>query len=393
MASVVFHFQVHQPYRLRRYSTFDTHSNYFDDARNEAICRDVAARCYLPANDVIRELIDRHDGEFRVSYSLTGMVVEQLQHWCPEVLRSFQDLARTECVEFVAETYCHSLAFLYDRQEFIDQTQRHCRLMKRLFGQSPAVFRNTGLTYNNDVARIVDDMGFRAILTEGVDRVLGSRSPSLLYRAANRPDLRILAKHFQLSDDIAFRFNDRTWGGWPLTAQKFAGWVDQINAAGHVCNLFLDYETFGERNAAETGIFEFLRELPEHVTAGGRNDFLTVSEAVDQYPTAGDVDAPEMTSWADAERDLSAWVGNSLQADALHDVYALADHVMASEDPSLIHDWRRLQASEHFYYMCTKWSADAEAHNHVNPHESPYDAYITYMNVLDHLRGRLAASA
>jgi len=393
MASVILHFQVHQPFRLRRYSTFDTHSNYFDDARNEAICRDVAARCYLPANAVIRELIDRHDGEFRVSFSLTGMVVDQFQRWRPEVLRSFQGLARTGCVEFVAETYCHSLAFLYDRQEFVDQTQRHCRLMKQLFGQTPTVFRNTGLTYNNDVARLVDDMGFRAILTEGVDRLLGGRSPNLLYRAANRPDLRILTKNFPLSDDIAFRFNDRRWSGWPLTARKFAGWVDQINASGHVCNLFLDYETFGERHGVQTGTFEFLRALPERVTEGGKNDFLTISEAVDRYPTAGDLDAPEMISWADAERDLSAWVGNSMQADALHDVYALADHILASENPSLIHDWRRLQASEHFYYMCTKWSADAEMHNHVNPHESPYDAYISYMNVLDHLRGRLAASA
>jgi alpha-amylase len=392
MASVVFYFQVHQPFRLRRYTIFDSDTNYFDDRRNEAVCRKVAGKCYLPANQVIRELLDRHEGLFRVSYSLTGTVIQQFQRWAPEVLESFIALAKTGCVEFIAETYYHSLAFLYNRDEFVTQTQMHRKLMSDLFGQTPRIFRNTELTYNNDVAKAVEDMGFDAILTEGADHILGYRSPNFIYNPPNCANLRMLMKNYRLSDDMAFRFSNRGWAEWPLTAEKFTGWVDQINGNGYVCNLFMDYETFGEHQWADTGIFEFLRALPGQVLATGKNDFLTVSQAVQRYPAVGEVDVPHMISWADTERDISAWLGNSMQANALHDVYALAEAVLATKDPVIIDDWRKLQTSDHFYYMCTKWFADGDVHKYFNPYESPYDAYINYMNILDNIRSRTTVS-
>jgi alpha-amylase len=393
MASVVFYFQVHQPFRLRRYTIFDSDANYFDDWRNEEICRKVANKCYLPANRLILDLVRRHEGRFRVSYSLTGTVIEQFRQWVPEVFESFVELAETGCVEFIAETYYHSLAFLYSRDEFVRQTMLHAEKMEEHFGQRPRVFRNTELTYNNDVAQVVQDMGFEAILTEGADHVLGYRSPNFIYNPPNAPDLRMLLKNYRLSDDMAFRFGNRAWNEWPLTAQKFAGWVDQINGNGYVCNLFMDYETFGEHQWADTGIFGFLEALPETVMASGKNDFLTVSQAIERYPIAGEVDIPHMISWADTERDLSAWLGNSMQANALHDLYSLVEDVIASGDEQLLADWRKLQTSDHFYYMCTKWFADGDVHKYFNPYESPYDAYINFMNILDNVRGRLTAAA
>jgi len=389
MASVVFYFQVHQPFRLRRYSIFDSDTGYFDNVHNEQICRKVAEKCYRPANARILALIRRHEGRFRASYSLTGTIIEQFRRWAPDVLDSFRALADTGCVEFIAETFYHSLAFLYSREEFAAQTEMHRRFMEELFGQKPRVFRNTELTYNNDVARFVEDMGFDAILTEGADHILGYRSPNFIYNPPNCGTLRMLMKNFRLSDDVAFRFGNRSWQEWPLTTEKFAGWVDQINGNGYVCNLFMDYETFGEHQWADTGIFDFLDALPAAVMANGKNDFLTVSQAIDRYPSVGEVDVPHMISWADTERDISAWLGNSMQANALHDVYALASEVLATDDPALIDDWRKLQTSDHFYYMCTKYFADGDVHKYFNPYESPYDAYINYMNILDNVRSRI----
>ncbi len=389
MASVVFYFQVHQPFRLRRYSIFDSDLNYFDDAKNQQVLTKVAQKCYLPANRALLELIRQHEGKFRVSFSLTGTVIEQFRRFCPEALDSFLELAETGCVEFIAETYYHSLAFLYSRQEFIEQTQMHARLVKDLFGQEPRVFRNTELTYNNDVAAVVEDMGFEAVLTEGADFVLGYRSPAFVYTPPNTQTLRLMMKNYRLSDDVAFRFGNRGWAEWPLSAEKFAGWVNQINGNGYLCNLFMDYETFGEHQWEDTGIFQFLRTLPAEVLRNRDNDFLTVSEALDRYPPAGEVDVPHMISWADTERDLSAWLGNAMQANALHEVYRLEADVKAKGDPVLLDDWRKLQSSDHFYYICTKYFADGDVHKYFNPYESPYDSYINYMNILDNLRSRL----
>jgi alpha-amylase len=392
MASVVFYFQVHQPFRLRRYSIFDSGVNYFDEHANAGICKKVAHKCYLPANQTMLELIDMHQGRFRISYSLTGMAVEQFKMYCPEVIRSFEKLARTGCVEFITETYYHSLAFLYRRDEFVEQIRLHCKMMEELFGQKPRVFRNTELTYNNDVARVIEDAGFDGILTEGADHILGYRSPNFLYSPPNCSRLKVLLKNYRLSDDIAFRFGNRGWSEWPLTSERFAQWVNQINGNGFVCNLFMDYETFGEHQWADTGIFKFMLAMPGEVMKIGGNDFLTVSQAVDRYASTGELDVPHMISWADTERDISAWLGNSMQANALYEAYALTDDVRKSPDAKLKDDWRRLQTSDHFYYMCTKYFADGDVHKYFNPYESPYDAYINYMNILDNVRDRLGKS-
>lgn len=393
MASVCFYFQVHQPFRLRRFSIFDRGADYFDNPVNQEILRKVATRCYLPANAVLRELIDRHEGRFRVAFSVTGPAIEQFQRFAPEVLDSFRTLAETGGVEFLAETYYHSLSFLYSRQEFATQVDLHRRLMQRLFGQTPTVFRNTELIYNNELARAATDLGFRAVLCEGADHLLGYRSPARLYCPPQCPDLRLLLKNYRLSDDIAFRFSNRDWPEWPLTADKFADWVAQVDDDGPVVNLFLDYETFGEHQWAETGIFDFLRALPGAILRRGDNDFRTPSECAAAFPVAGEYDVPHMISWADVERDLSAWLGNAMQSNALHELYRLESLVHRHGDEALLHDWRRLQTSDHFYYMSTKHYADGAVHKYFNPYDSPYDSFINFMNVLDNLRARLGRPA
>lgn len=389
MASVCFYFQVHQPFRLRRFSIFDHGADYFDNPINQEIIRKVANRCYLPANAVLLELIERFGGRFRVAFSLSGMAIEQLQRFAPEALDSFRRLAETGCVEFLAETYYHSLAFLYSREEFVDQLDMHRALMQRLFNQQPTVFRNTELIYNNALAVAASGLGYQGVLCEGADHLLGYRAPTFLYTAPRVEGLKLLLKNYRLSDDIAFRFSERKWSEYPLTAAKYAQWVHQVNGNGYVVNLFLDYETFGEHQWAETGIFEFLRELPDAVLALPDNDFKTPAECIATYPSSGDYDVPHMISWADTDRDLSAWLGNAMQSNALHELYVLEPLVRERGDEALLHDWRRLQTSDHFYYMCTKYFGDAEVHRYFNPYDSPYDSFINFMNVLDNLRGRL----
>ncbi|UCG16428.1 MAG: glycoside hydrolase family 57 protein [Phycisphaerales bacterium] len=389
MATVCFYFQVHQPFRLRQYGIFDGTGGYFDDDRNAEVCRKVAAKCYLPANRTMLELIRRFDGRFRISYSITGVVLEQFERYCPEVLESFQELARTGCVEFLAETYYHSLAILHSRQEFVDQIEMHRGRIRDLFGQDPTVFRNTELVYSNDVAHLIAQMGFRGVLCEGLDRVLAGRSPAFCYEPPKCPGLSVLLKNYRLSDDIAFRFGNRDWKEWPLDAGKFAAWVNATNGHGHLVNLFLDYETIGEHQWADTGIFDFLRALPDAVFAGRQNDFATVSQVIGRYPPVGEYDVPHLSSWADTERDLSAWMGNAMQTAALEELYRLEEAAKACGGPQVLYDWRRLQTSDHFYYMCTKWFADGDVHKYFNPYESPYDAYVNFMNVLGDLASRV----
>lgn len=392
MASVCFYFQVHQPYRLRRYSVFDCERNYFDNVKNAEICRKVGGKCYLPANRLLLDLIRRYEGRFRIAFSVTGVVLDQLEEFMPEVLDSFHDLNETGCVEFLAETYYHSLAFMYSRDEFAEQVDLHRERIRGLFGQTPTVFRNTELIYNNDLAHFVSQLGFKAILCEGADRILGYRSPNFLYHPPGCEKMTLLLKNYRLSDDIAFRFGDRDWPEWPLTAEKFAGWVNQVNGNGHAVNLFMDYETLGEHQWADTGIFDFLRQLPEEVLKHPDNAFRTPSELVDRHASSGEFDVPHMISWADTERDLSAWLGNAMQSNALHELYRLEGDVKAGGDPDILSDWRRLQSSDHFYYMCTKYFSDGDVHKYFNPYESPYDSYINFMNVLDNLRARIRAA-
>lgn len=391
MASVCFYFQIHQPYRLRRYSVFDTDRHYFDDYKNAELCRKIATRCYLPANNVLLETIKRLDGRFRIAFSMTGLLLEQCEHYAPEVIESLQKLSATGCVEFLDETYYHSLAFLYSREEFRTQVQMHRAKIKELFNQEPRVFRNTELIYNNDLAHFIGHMGYDGIIAEGADHILGYRTPNFVYRPPHAPQLKLLLKNYRLSDDIAFRFSNRAWEQWPLTADKFARWVSQINGNGQICNLFLDYETFGEHQWAETGIFEFLRHLPDEILRDPQNDFLTPSQIIDKYDPVGEVDVPHMTSWADTERDLSAWLGNAMQSNALHELYKIEGPLKEVNETDLLTDWRRLTSSDHFYYMCTKYWADGDVHKYFSPYESPYDSYINFMNVLDNVTTRLRA--
>jgi len=389
MPSVCFYFQVHQPKRLRHYTVFDASNNYFDDYKNASICRKVAHKCYLPANRLLLELIRKYKGRFKVAYSVTGILLEQLQEYCPEVMSTFDALARTGCVEFLAETYYHSLSFLYSRQEFAEQVDKHTQAIEYFFGQTPRIFRNTELIYNNDLASEIEAMNrFDGIVSEGADHVLGYRSANFVYKPYGCDKLRLLLKNYALSDDIAFRFSNRHWSQWPLTAEKFAGWISHANGNGHVINLFMDYETFGEHQWADTGIFDFLRHLPDEVFKHPDNNFMTPSEVIDTYPVMDSVDIPQLISWADTERDLSAWLGNAMQSNAIHELYRLEKQVKSTNNPALISDWKRLQVSDHFYYMCTKYFADGDVHKYFNPYDSPYDSYINFMNVLDTLRRR-----
>ncbi|MHC4519559.1 MAG: glycoside hydrolase family 57 protein [Planctomycetota bacterium] len=394
MASVCFYFQVHQPHRLRHYTIFDSDADYFDEAKNAAVCRKVATKCYLPTNRLLLELIRKHEGRFKIAFSLTGVVLEQFRDYAPAVLASFQALAQTGCVEFLGETYHHSLSFLYDRDEFTFQVEAHQRLIEELFGQRPRVFRNTELIYNNALAAEIENMGgFRAVLTEGADHILGYRSPDYVYRPPNVQNLKLLLKNYRLSDDIAFRFSNRHWKEWPLGPEKFTQWVNAINGNGYVVNLFVDYETFGEHQWEDTGIFEFLRELPEEILKHPDNNFKTPSEVTETYEAVGIADVHDLISWADTERDLSAWLGNAMQHNAITQLYKPGDAVRGTGDPDVLRDWRRLQTSDHFYYMCTKYFEDGDVHKYFNPYDSPYDSYINYMNVLDNLRLRCAQRA
>ena len=387
MASVCFYFQVHQPYRLRPYSIFESMPTYFDESKNSEICRKVSNKCYLPANQCVYDLIRKHEGRFRVAYSLTGVVLDQFEAYAPEVIDSFRRLAETGCVEFLAETYYHSLAFLYSRDEFAEQVEMQQQRIERLFDCRATVFRNTELIYNNEVAKTADELGFAAVIAEGADQILGYRSPNFIYSVPNAR-IRALLKNFRMSDDIAFRFSNRGWKEWPLRAEKFADWVNQVNGNGYAVNLFMDYETLGEHQWEDTGIFDFFYHLPSEVLRHPDNDFKTPSEVAAAYEPVGEFDVPHLISWADTERDLSAWLGNAMQSNALQELYNLERAVKAKEDEALLVDWRKLQTSDHFYYMCTKYFADGDVHKYFNPYESPYDSYINFMNVLDNVARR-----
>jgi len=338
---------------------------------------------------LLLDIINRYKGKFRIAYSITGVLLEQLQQYSPEVMSTFDALAETGCVEFLAETYYHSLSFLYSRDEFIEQVNKHVETIERIFGQKPRVFRNTELIYNNDLAAIIESMGnFDAIITEGADHILGHRSPNFIYQPRGCSKLKLLLKNYSLSDDIAFRFSNRSWSQWPLTADKFAGWISDVNGNGNVVNLFMDYETFGEHQWEDTGIFDFMRHLPEQILNHPDNNFKTPSEIVQLYPPVDTIDVPHLISWADTERDLSAWLGNAMQSNAIHELYRLEKNIKNAGDKKIIADWRKLQTSDHFYYMCTKYFADGDVHKYFNPYDSPYDSYINFMNVLGNLSNR-----
>lgn len=418
MPAVVLYFQIHQPHRLRRFSVFESSADYFDEAKNAEICRKVADKCYRPATRLLLDLARRHAGKFRFAFSVTGTAMEQLEAVAPDVVQTLRDLAQTGCCEFLGETYHHSLASVFSREEFVDQVELHTRKMQQVLGVTPTTFRNTELIYGNDLATFLsqwkgeDDLPrFGGCLAEGLDHLLAGRTPDQVFIPPDQPIGRdgkpfgLLLRNYRLSDDIAFRFSNKAWEHYPLKAETFAAWVGALK--GPVCNLFMDFETIGEHQWADTGIFEFVGRLPEAILAtngaGKGTTFQTPAEAIRSHAGTQTYDAPTPISWADSERDLSAWRGNQMQAGALDEAFRLERLVKERYQQALaaggsderhaawelLVDWRRLTTSDHFYYMSTKHLADGDVHKYFSPYESPFDAYINYMNVLDHVKGRL----
>lgn len=384
MRSICFYFQVHQPQRLRTYRFFDIGSNhhYYDEQQNRYIMRRVAEKCYLPMNKVLLDLINEYGSSFKVSFSISGTAIDQFEAYAPDVLDSFKALADTGNVEFLAETHGHTLAALRSKDEFYQQIGMQMKKVEQHFGQTPTTFRNTELIYSDGIGEMVAELGFRLMLTEGAKHVLGWKSPNYMYANASNPKLKLLLKNFRLSDDIAFRFSQQSWGEWPLTTEKFVGWLNDIDPKEEVVNLFMDYETFGEHQWPETGIFEFMRALPARVFSHSDFTFNTPSELAEKMQPVSTVHVPHPISWADEERDLTAWLGNELQDEAFDKLYTLRDKVMNCDDPDIRRDWIYLQTSDHFYYMCTKWFSDGDVHKYFNPYGTPYEAFINYMNVL-----------
>ncbi len=392
--SIVLYMHVHQPFRVKQYSIFDIGNDsayfdapYHDRTSNERIMHKVAEKSYIPTNQRLLALLERFP-DFRLSLSITGTAIEQMQLYAPHALESFQALTRTGRVEIVGETYHHSLAFFYDRHEFELQVLRHKRLVEELFNQTPTAFRNTELAYNNDLAWWADKAGYKVILAEGWDPVLDWRSPNFVYQPTyTEGNLKLLMKNYKLSDDIAFRFGNQSWPEWPLTADKFTHWLRESGEATNF-NLFMDYETFGEHQWHESGIFDFLDHLPEKWLTQNNHTFKTVTQVANDHDAVDRVDMPNIVTWADTERDLSAWTGNAMQNEALSALYSLKDSILNSNDQRLIEDWRRLQTSDHVYYMCTKWFNDGDIHAYFSPYENPYDAFIAFMNSWHDVRRR-----
>jgi len=382
--SICLYFQVHQPNRLRLYRFFDIgkDSHYYDDFANRTILRRVAQKCYLPMNALLLELIEANKGAFKVAFSISGSVLEQFDRYAPEVIESFRKLAQTGSVEFLSETYYHSLASLASPIEFKNQVLKHKAAIEHYFGVTPKAFRNTELIYSDAIGEMVYDMGFKTMLTEGARHVLGWKSPNFIYTCAQAPSLKLLLKNSSLSDDIAFRFSDRGWSDWPLTGEKYLSWIKAAAQSDEIVNLFMDYETFGEHQKAASGIFDFMRALPEIVIKDGEFEFVTPTQAAKKHRPVGDLDVMDPISWADEERDVTAWLGNELQNDAFNKLNDQAEKLALLNDEALWSDFGHLQESDHFYYMCTKFFSDGAVHKYFNPYDTPYEAFINYMNVL-----------
>jgi len=384
MRSICLYFQVHQPFRLRTYRFFNIGQDhhYYDDYQNRHIIRRVAEKSYLPANKLMLELIKEFGSAFRLSYSISGTALEQLQTHVPEVIKSFQALAETGQVEFISETYAHSLASLRNKEEFIRQVELHRKKTEELFGYKPLTFRNTELIYSDQIGEMVAEMGFHTMLTEGAKHILGWKSPNYMYCNTINPKLKVLLRNFQLSDDLTFRFSNQDWSEWPLTTEKFVKWLSKVEKKEEVVNLFLDYETIGEHQWKETGIFDFFRHLPSTVFSKSNFKFSTPENLYHELQPVAAISVPHAISWADEERDLTAWLGNELQDEAFAKLYSYEQKLKECTCPELQKDWLYLQTSNHFYYMCTKWFSSGEVHKYFNPYGSPYEAFINYMNVL-----------
>lgn len=380
--SICLYFQVHQPTRLRLYRFFDIgkDSHYYDDFANRTILKRIAQKCYLPMNEQLLKTIKASKGKFRVAFSISGSALEQFDRYAPEVIDSFRELAATGCVEFLCETYYHSLAGLSSPAEFAHQVQKHKAAIEQYFGVTPVTFRNTELIYSDSIGKQAYELGFKTVLTEGARHIMGWKSPNFIYNNDFEPDQKLLLRNYGLSDDIAFRFSDKGWKEWPLTAEKYKSWLDE--SEGEVINLFMDYETFGEHQKEGSGIFEFMKAFPEIVLKDKSYRFQTPSEVASDHNSVGDLSVPNAISWADEERDLTAWLGNELQQDAYNKLYGLQEKLSILNDPILWADYGHLQESDHLYYMCTKFFSDADVHKYFNPYDTPYEAFINYMNIL-----------
>lgn len=380
--SICLYFQVHQPTRLRLYRFFDIgkDSHYYDDYANRTILKRVAQKCYLPMNELLLQAIKANKGKFKVAFSISGSAMEQFDRYAPEVLDSFRALADTGCVEFLSETYYHSLASLASTQEFEHQVQMHKQAIEHYFGITPKTFRNTELIYSDAIGAEVRELGFTTMLTEGARHIMAWKSPNFVYNNDFKGDLKLLLRNYQLSDDIAFRFSDQGWQEWPLTAEKYISWIK--SSEGDIVNLFMDYETFGEHQSSTCGIFDFMKASANLASKDSALQFVTPAEAAQKLESVGDLSVMQPISWADEERDLTAWLGNDLQQDAFNKLYRLEEKLSILNDPTLWADFGHLQESDHLYYMCTKFFSDGEIHQRFNPYSTPYEAFINYMNVL-----------
>lgn len=383
MKSICFYFQIHQPFRLKTYRFFDIGNDhyYYDDFANDDIITRIAQRSYMPANEMLLDMIKENGKKFKVAFSISGTALEQLEQYVPEFIDSMKDLADTGCVEFLSETYAHSLSSLVDPEEFVAQVKAHDEKIYQLFGQKPKVFRNTELIYDDDIAAMVASMGFKGAITEGAKHILGWKSPNYLYKAASAPKLKLLLKNSKLSDDISFRFSNPEWAAYPLTADKYINWIATLPEEEMLINLFMNYETFGELQPRESGIFEFMKALPRFAAEHGI-EFMTPSEVVSKMKPVSELSVMHPISWADEARDTSAWMGNILQEEAVNKLYCLGERIRLVADKRIRQDWNYLQASDHFYYMSTKHSSDGSVHSHYSPYDSPYSAFTNYMNVL-----------
>ncbi len=391
MKTICLNFQIHQPFRYRKYRFFDigNDSYYYDDYANETIMRKIADNCYLPANHILLKQIKKSKGKFKVSFSISGVALDQFRLYAPEVIDSFKELAATGAVEFLSGTYANSLESMVDEQLFTKQVKAHDDLIEELFQQRPKVFRNSELIYSDELGDLIYRMGFETILTEGAKHILGWKSPNYLYCNALNPRQKILMRNYRLSDDLSFRFSNSSWSEYPLTASKMAAWLVDLPKKEEIVNIFLNYETFGEIQKKNSGIFDFLDALPEIILKTKELTFSTPSEAVKMLQPVSAVHVLHPISWADEERDLSAWLGNELQKEAFNHLYALKERVKKCTDAQIAKDWIYLQSNDHLYYMCTKFFSDGEVHKFFNPFGSPYEAFINYMNVLSDFTLRL----
>jgi alpha-amylase len=392
MTSVCLYFEVHQPMRLNRFSVFhigknNLSSTYFDHKMNEEIFTKVAKKCYIPTNNLILNLINKFDGKFRVSFSLTGTFVEYCNKYIPDIIDSFKELFKTGAVDLIEETYYHSLSSLFNElDEFEDQVKMHRQMIKKIFNYKPRIFRNTEAIYDNRIAKKIAEMGYKGIITEGTEKILNWRSPNYLYKPINA-DIKIFLRNYSLSDDVGFRFSAHLWPDHPLTAEKYGYWMSHCE--GDIVNLFMDYETFGEHHWIETGIFDFLRHLPGEIFKHKHLDFVTVSEAVERYEPVGEIDVPWAISWADEERDVSTWLGNEMQIACFNELKSIGKKIKENGDKDLLNTWRMLQTSDHLYYVSTKGLQDGDVHAYFSPYDGPYDGFINYMNILQDLKQKL----